>query len=55
MDADCIGNIALEQIQAELRAISGTPTQDEADRMRRRALWRRLDLLVALEAAARQE
>jgi hypothetical protein len=35
--------MTLEQIQAELRAISGTPLRDDADRLRRRELWQRLD------------
>jgi hypothetical protein len=39
--------MTLEQIQSELRAISGTPLRDEADRLRRRELWRRLDALCA--------
>jgi hypothetical protein len=35
--------MTLEQVQGELRAISGTPLRDETDGLRRRALWRRLD------------
>jgi hypothetical protein len=37
----------LDKIQSELRAISGTPFRGEADRLRRRELWRRLDALCA--------
>jgi hypothetical protein len=36
----------LEQIQAELRMISGTPLRSQADAARRRDLWRRLDHFV---------
>jgi hypothetical protein len=39
--------MTLEQIQTELRAISGSPLRDEVDRLRRRELWRRLDALCA--------
>jgi hypothetical protein len=39
--------MTLEQIQTELRALSGTPFRDEADRLRRRELWRRVDALCA--------
>jgi hypothetical protein len=35
--------MTLEQVQTELRAISGTPLRDDANRLRRRELWRRLD------------
>jgi hypothetical protein len=36
----------LRLVQAELRCITGTPIKDEADRLRRMALWRELDELV---------
>ena len=39
--------MTLEQIQTELRAISGSPLRDEVDRLRRRELWQRLDALCA--------
>jgi|SRR5215471_11960145 len=39
-------NLELAQVQAELRAISGTPMQSDADRLRRQALWQRLDALT---------
>jgi hypothetical protein len=35
--------MGLEQIQAELRAVSGKPYRFPADADRRRELWRRLD------------
>jgi hypothetical protein len=36
----------LRLVQAELRAITGTPIKNEADRLRRMALWHELDELV---------
>lgn len=39
--------MTLEQIQTELRAVSGTPSRFEGDTLRRQQLWRRLDQLVA--------
>jgi hypothetical protein len=39
--------MTLEQIQTELRAIGGSPLRDDADRLRRRELWRHLDALCA--------
>jgi hypothetical protein len=41
-----IETMTLEQIQAELRVISGTPLRSEVDRIHRQELWRRLDQLV---------
>jgi hypothetical protein len=41
-----VETMSLEQIQAELRMISGTPYRSQADVARRRDLWRRLDHLV---------
>jgi hypothetical protein len=42
-----VEEMSLDKIQSELRAISGTPSRDEPDRLRRRELWRRLDALCA--------
>ena len=39
--------MTLEQIQCELRAISGTPLRNGAESLRRCELWRRLDALCA--------
>jgi hypothetical protein len=36
----------LRLVQAELRSITGTPVNGEADRLRRMCLWRELDKLV---------
>jgi hypothetical protein len=36
----------LRLVQSELRQITGTSIKDEADRLRRMALWRELDELV---------
>lgn len=44
----------LRLIQSELRPITGTPIKDEADRLRRMALWCELDALVRARDAARQ-
>jgi hypothetical protein len=38
--------MSLEQIQAELRAISGAPLRRNENPVRRRKLWRRLDYLI---------
>jgi hypothetical protein len=38
--------MSLAQIQAELRAISGTPYRRNENPVRRRKLWRRLDYLI---------
>jgi hypothetical protein len=38
--------MTLTEVQVELRAISGTPYRDDADRVRRQALWKRLDFLT---------
>jgi hypothetical protein len=54
MDSDLIGDLPLEQVRAELRAVSGQPMRGDDDRMRRRALWHRLDLLTSLNAVTRQ-
>jgi hypothetical protein len=43
--------MSLEQIQAELRAISGTPYRKNENPVRRRKLWRRLDYLIRLRHA----
>jgi len=43
--------MSLEQIQAELRAISGTPYRKNENPVRRRKLWRRLDYLIRLRDA----
>jgi hypothetical protein len=43
----------LRLIQSELRPITGTPIKDEADRLRRMALWRELDALVRARNATR--
>jgi hypothetical protein len=45
-----VETMRLEQIQAELRAVSGTPFCSQADAARRQALWRRVDLLVRRQA-----
>jgi hypothetical protein len=45
--ATSISQLTLEQIQAELRIVSGTPICSELDAVRRRELWLRLDCLVA--------
>ena len=39
--------MSLEDVRAALRLISGTPLRDDVDRLRRQALWRRLDQLIA--------
>jgi hypothetical protein len=44
----------LRAVQAELRCITGTPIKDEADRLRRMALWRELDALVRAMDEVRQ-
>jgi hypothetical protein len=36
----------LKQLQAELRAVSGTPLRSDDDRLHRQALWQRLDQLL---------
>jgi hypothetical protein len=36
-----------EEVQDELRRVTGTPWQSDADGARRRALWQRLDKLAA--------
>jgi hypothetical protein len=41
-----IETMTLDQIQAELRVISGPPLRSEVDRIHRQVLWRRLDQLV---------
>jgi hypothetical protein len=41
-----VEQMTLEQIQDELRRVTGTPWKTEADGPRRQALWRRLDQLV---------
>ncbi len=41
-----IKRMPLQALQAELRAISGTPFKDGIDRMRRYFLWRQLDRVV---------
>jgi hypothetical protein len=40
--------MSLAQIQAELRAISGTPLRRNENPERRRKLWRRSDYLIRL-------
>jgi hypothetical protein len=40
------GTMTLEQIQTELRAVSGTPLRSEVDAVYRRELWQQLDRLV---------
>jgi hypothetical protein len=42
-----VSTMTLEEVQAELRPITGTPYRDEADRLRRMTLWLRLDVLTA--------
>jgi hypothetical protein len=42
----------LEEVRAELQPISGTPSRDDADRLRRQLLWRRPDQLIAAHALA---
>jgi hypothetical protein len=52
--ADLVGRINAEHrlrfVQAELRCITGAPIKDEADRLRRMALWRELDARARDEA-----
>jgi hypothetical protein len=43
-----VETMRLDQIKAELRVISGTALRSEDDRLRRQALWRRLDHLIAV-------
>jgi hypothetical protein len=43
-----VETMRLDQIKAELRVISGTPLRSEDDRLRRQALWQRLDQLIAV-------
>ena len=43
--------MTLEEIQAELRAISGTPYRRNENPVHRRKLWRRLDYLIRLRDA----
>jgi hypothetical protein len=45
-----VGEMTLAEVQAELRRITGTPWQSDADGPRWQALWRRLDELVAAGA-----
>jgi hypothetical protein len=54
-DADAILAARLQQIQEKLRPIitNVTPARDEADRLRRMALWQRLDAIVDLREIAR--
>jgi hypothetical protein len=40
--------MSIEDVRAALRAITGTLLRDDADRLRRQFLWRRLDQLIAL-------
>jgi hypothetical protein len=42
-----IEEMSLAEVQAELRRITGLPWASDADGPRRKALWRRLDQLVA--------
>jgi hypothetical protein len=44
--SETVEAMTLRQIQAELRAISGTPYRDADDRLRRQALWCRIDAMV---------
>jgi hypothetical protein len=48
-------DMTLEQIQSELRAISGTPVRNGAESLRRCELWRRLDALCAASSLNNQE
>jgi hypothetical protein len=47
--------MTLKQIQAELRAVSGTPLRFEGDRLRRQQLWQRLDRLIAEQPVEEKE
>jgi hypothetical protein len=42
--------MSIEDVRAALRAITGTPLRDEADRLRRMTLWRQLDALIRANA-----
>jgi hypothetical protein len=52
-DADAMLAARLQQIQEALRPITGTPARDDSERLRRRALWQRLDAVVDLREVAR--
>jgi hypothetical protein len=54
-DEHPVGEMTLAEIRAELRSITGTPWQSDADGPRRQALWRRLDELVAAGAGSGPE
>jgi hypothetical protein len=41
-----VGSMTLDEIQSELRVVSGTPYRAMYDIERRRELWRRLDDLM---------
>jgi hypothetical protein len=54
IDSECKRTeVRLRLVHSELRPITGTPIKDEADRLRRMALWRELDALVRSRDAAR--
>jgi hypothetical protein len=50
-----VASMTLAEVQAELRALTGTPWSSTADGPRQQALWRRLDQLVAREEASASE
>jgi hypothetical protein len=42
-----VESMSLDEVQAELRLVTGKPWRSDADGLRRQALWKRLDKLAA--------
>jgi hypothetical protein len=52
-DADAMLAARLQQIQEALRPITGTLAPDDSERLRRQAMWQRLDAIIDLREIAR--